>query len=232
MAEIQVVGVVDAVATALRRAVLAGELAGGRSVTEAAVAERFDVARPSAKAAIEKLVADGLLIRTAHRSARVRTLDADAVLDVYATRRRIEEAALRELAETRTVPPAASAAQHEIGEHLGGSSVDIVDPDMRFHSALVDAIGSPRTSRAYAALVDEVRLCMVQVQGRRLVSVDAILAEHARILEHLAAGDADAAVAELAGHLGRAGHRLADAVGVVSSGEDPDRRVPGGEPAE
>ncbi|WP_308797610.1 GntR family transcriptional regulator [Agromyces silvae] len=212
MAGVQVVGVVDAVAAALRSAVLDGELSSGASVTEASVATRFEVARPSAKAAIEKLVADGLLVRSAHRSARVRSLDADAVLDVYATRRRIEEAALRELAASRAVPEAAADAQREIGEHLGGSSVDIVDPDMRFHSALVDAIGSERTSRAYAALVDEVRLCMVQVQGRRLVSVDAILAEHARILDHLAAGDADAAATELAGHLGRAGRRLADAM--------------------
>jgi DNA-binding GntR family transcriptional regulator len=215
-AGIHVVGVVDAVAIALRHAILEGELGAGLAVTEAAVSERFDVARPSAKAAIEKLIADGLLVRSAHRSARVRSLDADAVLDVYATRGRIEGAALRELAAMHVVPETARAAQHEIAAHLGGSSVDIVDPDMRFHSALVDAVGSERTSRAYAALVDEVRLCMAQVQGRRLVSVDAILDEHERILTHLAAGDAAEAVAELEGHLGRAGRRLADAVGAVN----------------
>lgn len=213
MAGLNVIGVVDAVATALRKEILGGELGADDAVTEAAVAERFDVARPSAKAAIERLTAEGLLVRAAHRSARVRRLDADAVLDVYATRGRLEGAAVRELAATRTVPRAARDAQREIADHRGGSSVDIVAPDLRFHTALVDALGSERTSRAFSALLDEVRLCMAQVQGRRLVSVDTILEEHERILDHLAAGDAEAAVAELDGHLGRAGRRLADAAG-------------------
>jgi len=209
---IRVVGVVDAVAGALRDAILSGVLRADDVVTEASVAERFDVARPSAKAAIERVVADGLLVRTAHRSARVRSLDAPAILDVYATRARLEGAALRELASARRVPVAARDAQAEIAGHLGGSTVDIVEPDMRFHTALVDAIASERMTRAYAALVDEVRLCMTQVQGRRLVSVDTILAEHDRILARLADGDATAAVAELDGHLQRAGRRLADAI--------------------
>lgn len=209
---IRVTGVVDAVAEALRAAAISGELEPERAVTEAWVASRFAVARPSAKAAIEKLVAEGVLERTAHRSARVRRLDADAVRDVYRTRRRIESAAIRELAAERRRPDAAAEADAEIATHLGGSSVDIVDPDLRFHSAIVDALGSERTSRAYRSLTEEVRQCMAQVQGRGLISVDTILAEHERILELIADGDGEAAAAVLAEHLGRAEERLAAAV--------------------
>ncbi len=60
---LQVTGVVDAVASELRAAVFEGELTQGQLVTEAWAAERYGVARASAKAAIEKLVAEGLLQR-------------------------------------------------------------------------------------------------------------------------------------------------------------------------
>lgn len=215
---LQVTGVVDAVASELRAAVFEGELTQGQLVTEAWAAERYGVARASAKAAIEKLVAEGLLQRTVHRSARVRVLQASAVRDIYRTRRRIEGEVIRELAADRSVPDAAAAANAQIATFSGGSSIDVVDPDMRFHASLVDGIGSERTSRAYDALVAEVRLCMAQVQGRSLIPVDLIFAEHSRILELIAAGNGEAAVAVLAEHLGRAEQRLVDALSTPPPG--------------
>lgn len=209
---LQIRGVVDAVATELRALVLDGALSAEHTVTESDVSQRFGVARPSAKAAIEKLVAEGVLERTAHRSARVPRLDAAAVRDVYATRRRIESEALRELAEQRHGLEEARSANEEIARSPGGSTVDIVDPDLRFHTAIVDALGSDRTSRAYRSLVGEVRLCMAQVQGQRLISAELIHEEHARLLAAVAAGDGDGAVALLSAHLGRAAERLAEVI--------------------
>lgn len=215
---LQVTGIVDAVANELRAAVYKGELAPGQLVTEAWVADRFVVARATGKAAIEKLVADGLLQRTAHRSAQVRVLEAHAIRDVYQTRRRLEGAALRELAGSHMVPPDAKRANDEIALFVGGSSIDIVDPDIRFHTAIVDSIESERTSRAYRSLVAEVKLCMAQVQGRRLISVDLIVDEHARILEFISRGDGESAVRLLAEHLGRAEERLVEALKAGASG--------------
>lgn len=209
---VQVTGVVDAVAEELRGLVLGGELVAEAPVTEAGVSERFGVARPSAKAAIEKLVAEGLLLRTAHRSARVPRLDPHAVLDVYATRRRLESEAVRELARRRFAPAGAREANARIGRYAGGSSVGVVEPDMLFHSMIVDALGSERTSRAYRSLVGEVRLCMAQVQGQGLISADLIHAEHGRLLELIEEGRPDEAVALLAEHLDRAGERLAEVI--------------------
>lgn len=210
--KLRVTGVVDAVAQALRSSIFEGELAPGQPVTEAWVADRFDVARASGKAAIERLVAEGVLQRTVHRSARVASLDEASVRDIYRTRRRIESEALRELAAQRSVPPVAVTANDEIARHMGGSSVDIVDPDMRFHIAIVDALGSERTNRAYGALVVEVRLCMSQVQGRSLVSAETIHAQHQAILEAVEAGAATRAVEILRGHLTGAEDRLVAAL--------------------
>lgn len=211
-APLGVVGVVDAVTSRLRDRILSGELRSRSALTEAFVSEEYAVARPSAKAAIEQLVAAGLLERTAHRSARVVAIDPETVRDVYRTRARLESAALRELAATRTAPAVAIAANAEILAMPAGPDPATVDPDLRFHTALIDALGSVRTGRMYRSVLDEVRMCMAQVQGRRLLDASVIAAQHAEILDALAAGDAERATAVLGIHLSSAQERLVDAL--------------------
>lgn len=212
---IEVVGVVDAVTAQLRVRILSGDIRSGAPLTEAAVSLAYGVARPSAKAAIEQLVASGLLVRTAHRSARVAAIDPDTVRDVYRTRTRLESAALRELAQTRVVPEAARAANDELLAMPHGPDPATVDPDLRFHTALIDALGSERTSRMYRTVLDEVRLCMAQVQGRRLLDAAEIADQHAAMLDAVADGDGDLAAALLSVHLSSAEERLVDALGGV-----------------
>ncbi|KKX97781.1 GntR family transcriptional regulator [Microbacterium sp. Ag1] len=211
-APLGVVGVVDAVTAQLRGHILSGAIRSGSPITEAAVSQSFGVARPSAKAAIEQLVASGLLVRTAHRSARVVDIDSVTVRDVYRTRTRLESAALRELAASKSVPAAALAANAEIMAMPGGPDPATVAPDLRFHTALIDALDSERTGRMYRSVLDEVRLCMAQVQGRRLLDAADIAAQHADILDAVASGDGERAAALLEAHLSSAEDRLVEAL--------------------
>ncbi|WP_223625219.1 GntR family transcriptional regulator [Microbacterium sp. EST19A] len=212
-AALGIVGVVDAVTVRLRERILSGEIRSGTPLTEAAVSQSFGVARPSAKAAIEQLVASGLLVRTAHRSARVVGIDPETVRDVYRTRSRLESAALRELALTRTVPASAVQANAEILAMPTGPDPATVDPDLRFHTALIDALESERTARMYRSVLDEARLCMAQVQGRRLLDAAVIAAQHAEMLDAVAAGDGERAADLLVLHLSSAEGRLVEALG-------------------
>lgn len=207
-----VVSIVDAVINDLRRRVLTGELGADAALTEADVAETYDIARTTAKAAIESLVSERLLVRKAHKTARVVTLTADDVHDIYRSRLLIESPVLRQLASVAEVPEAARVAHAELIALANAEPRDLVEPDMRFHRALVDAFGSERTSRAYAALASEVMLCMSHVQGASLLSNELIISEHGEILEHLAAGDGEAAAQVLSMHLQRAADRLASLV--------------------
>ena len=225
--ELRTVSAVDAVGDDLRRRMFAGELVGGELLKEAVVGGEYGVSRSTAKAAIEKLTAEGLLERSANRSARVPRLTAADVHDIYRTRLRLESSALRELAAARHAPREAAEADARVraagaagaagaepsvgGAEVvrePGSAIASVEPDMRFHAALVEAIGSERLERMYGSLVDEARLCMVQVQGRSLLAVDRIADEHDEILRRLAAGDAGGAVEVLTAHLTRASERL------------------------
>lgn len=214
-----VVSIIDAVAADLRSRVLAGDLEPGRALAEVEVASMYEVARPTAKAAIENLVRERLLYRNAHKTARVVRLTPDDARDIYRSRALIEAEALRQLAQSRTVPQAAREANTEIASLNSASPRDIVAPDMRFHASLIDALGSERTSRMYSMLASEVVLCMSQVQDASLLSVDLIVAEHEQLLRFVEAGDADSAARLLAEHLGRARERLVGRLGGVPGPE-------------
>ena len=210
---VRVVSVVDAIAENLRDAILDGDLTPGTSLTETDVAGRYDVARPTAKAAIEKLVADMLLERSNHKTARVRKLGPDDVRDIYRTRALVESEVLRQLALTRHVPMGTRDANNLIRTIDDGSAFAVVKPDMAFHTALIDGLGSARTSRLYRSLASEVTLCMAQVQGHHLLDTKLIVAEHDGLLDLVAAGDGTGAAELLRLHLGRARERLVGALG-------------------
>ena len=208
-----VTSVIDAVVDDLKGLVLSRELEAGTALTESDVAARYAIARATAKAAIERLVSDKVLVRKSHKTARVVELGPEDVRDIYRTRTYLESEVLRRLAERRTVPPESRAANAEIQARWEQGSYDIVDPDMRFHTALIDSLGSERTSEIYGSLAFEVKLCMAQLQGSQQLSPAIIIAEHARILQLIEAGDGAGVAALLAEHLARARELLAGALG-------------------
>jgi DNA-binding GntR family transcriptional regulator len=210
---VQATSIVDAVANDLRNRILSGDLTTDAALTEAEMAATYDVARPTAKAAIEKLVAEGLLARGPHKTARVTELGPESVRDIYFARAYLESEVLRRLASTRTVPGAAIQANLDIAAVANGSAMDVVEPDMRFHTSLIDAVGNERISRMYRSLVSEVRLCMTRVQSLHLLDTAMILTEHQRILDLIGDGDGAGAAHLLDEHLGRARERLVAAIG-------------------
>lgn len=216
---IVVTSVIDAVVDDLKAQVLAHDLRPGMPLTEAEVAARYDVARATAKAAIERLVADKVLVRKNHKTARVVKLGPADVRDIYRTRAYLESEVLRRLAERREVPLEARVANAEIEALWRQGSWDSVDADMRFHTSLIDALGSARTSSVYGSLAFEVKLCMAQLQGSQRLSPEIIVAEHSRILDLIDAGDASGVAAMLDEHLARARELLAGALGGVPGPE-------------
>jgi DNA-binding GntR family transcriptional regulator len=201
---------VDALADSLRESVLT-ELTPGAVVGETTLARKYEVARPTAKAAIERLVQEGLLRRDAHRSARVPVLEAQDVTDLYFSRTCIESAVMRRLAARATAPEAAEQTIRDLRDATThGPLSALVEPDIRFHRILVDALGSPRLSRMHTGIMAEMRLCMAQVQANHLLDPKIIVAEHTAILEAITDGDTERASAALTDHLDRASRVLID----------------------
>ena len=211
---LQVPSLVDALYAEIRERILTGEVPAGTPVTEMDLATQYSVARPTAKASMERLVLEGLLHRGSHKTARVPILGADDLRDLYHTRGLLEREVVMELAAQGLVPEQARKSLEQLRDSSGfaGSSapsvVEVVNLDMAFHSELVGAIRSPRLSRLYRFLAGEVRLSMAQLQANHLLSASRIASEHAAILECIEREDVDGAVASVTQHIEQACARL------------------------
>lgn len=201
----------DAVYEAVRERILAQIERPGAVITEQAVAERFGVARPTAKVAIERLVGEGLLRRTAHRSARVPELSREDIADLYANRALLESEAVAALALSGILPPAAVEAQRALTDaalDLGPDSAPLSRADLRFHRALVEAQPSARLARLHSLLLGEIELCTGQVQAHRLLEPADVIAQHQGILDAIGSGAVESARRLGREHVVGAGERL------------------------
>lgn len=185
---------VEAVSEALRERILTGEIAAGEALTEHGIATQANVARPTAKAALERLTHEGLLRRGTNKTARVPLLNAADVKDLYFSRTFLERDVVATLAKRKHVPAAAISALRAFDEAAEAEQLTgIVRADIDFHVALVHALGSPRVDRMYDAVIGEAHLCMAQVQAHRLLSASTIAAEHHAIVDAIKAGRKNAA---------------------------------------
>jgi len=200
----------ESIADQLRASILAQTDAPGSTLTEAAVALRFGVARPTARIAIERLVADGLLRREAHRAARVPQLRRDDIVDLFNNRAIVEGAAIAAL---ESIPAEALAAHRSLV-----ASTDFAQSDIQFHRALVAGQPSPRLARMHALLMGEIELCIGQVQAAQLLTATEIAAQHQGILDAITAGDRDAAAQLARDHIAHSRDALLNHVDRTTDG--------------
>jgi DNA-binding GntR family transcriptional regulator len=188
----------DSLTELMREQIIAGELPPGERLTETWVATRYDVARPTAKASLDRLTNEGLLRRGPRKSAVVPRLSAEDVADIYFSREPVESLAVQVLAEKGAVPPAAEralalmaiAAERDLHtEHT--------EADIAFHRALVDAVASQRLRRMHSTVMGETQLCIAQVRRKAGVDLFALTAGHDAILEGIRSGDPAQAVEAL-----------------------------------
>jgi DNA-binding GntR family transcriptional regulator len=206
--------VVDALHNELRRRIIGGMEAPGTPLTEVSVSTSYGVSRPTAKAAIERLVADGLLVRENRRvGAVVPRLTPDDIEDLYISRAAVEIAAYSLLGARKTPVEPASLLNANLAAFAAHDDArGVVDSDVAFHRELVNLTRSPRLRRLHNLLMSETHLCMAQVQARQLLSAHEIWAEHEEILEAIREGDSSVIAARVGRHLERARKKLVDAV--------------------
>jgi DNA-binding GntR family transcriptional regulator len=190
----------DSIYKSLRTSIIAQEHSPGETLTESAVALRFGVARPTAKMAIEKLVAEGLLRREANAAARIPMLNRDDVVDLYDNRAVVESTAASALATHAVVPSAAILAQRAL-EADAATGAPFAEHDIAFHRALVNAQPSPRLARMHALLMGEIELCIGQVQAGHLIEAKHVARQHQGILDAILTGDAALATERTRDHI-------------------------------
>ena len=197
----------EAIYDELRARIIDQTYAPGATVTEAAIATRFDVARPTAKMAIERLVAEGILRRETHRAARVPQLTAVDVIDLFDNRAIVETAAVAKLASAGILPADAIAANRAIA-----ASSNFASHDIAFHRALVAGQPSQRLAKLHDSLMGEIELCIGQVQAAHLLTAAEVSEQHQGILDAILAGDVARASQLSNEHIAGSRDRLATSI--------------------
>lgn len=179
---------VAALTDALRDRILNGDLAPGTRLIEREIVERHDVSRVTARSALARLAAEGLVVVEPHRGARIASLDTGALHDLFALRTALEvEAARIALAERPAELDAELAdAVAKLARACHAKRVvwrRVVDAHEEVHRALVDAAHSPRISAAHRALAGELRLFVVAL--RPVWSADQMVAHHEQLRREL-----------------------------------------------
>lgn len=192
---IQTVTVADAVADQLRRRLLSGQYRGGEQLRDTDLSQEFGVARPTVRAAVQMLVADGLLERGRGRSAQVRSFTVEDAIDLCRLRRPIEAAAVEMVISQARPLTGMESAVREFSALGDDVSWDVVaDHDVAFHRAVFVAAGSARLLRTFDEFSAELRLLIAQLCPT-YDSVSDLAYEHEQLLVALRSGDVERAKA-------------------------------------
>jgi DNA-binding GntR family transcriptional regulator len=205
---LETVSTVEAAANALRELILDGKLEPGARLRETEFAERLGIARHSFRAATQILVSEGLLHREPNRGVQVPVFAPDDLIDVFRLRTALEVEAVRLVVAGGQVPPAAEEAVRELTALPDNAPWrSVVEPDMNFHRAMIDAAGSDRLARAYATVQSEVLLCLVWLRPHYDRPAQ-VAAEHQELIAAVRDGDADRAELLFREHLKEAAENL------------------------
>lgn len=185
----------DAVADELRRRLLSGQYRGGKQLRDTELSEEFGVARPTVRAAVQMLVADGLLERGRGRSAEVRSFTAEDAIDLYRLRRPIEAVAVEMVVSQARPLDGVESAMRAFAALGDDVSWDVVaDRDVAFHRAVFVTAGSVRLLRTFDEVSAELRLLIAQLRPTYR-SVADLAHEHELLLVTLRSGDVQRAKA-------------------------------------
>lgn len=213
----------DQVLDKLREMITSRELRPGDYMpSERALMDRFGVGRPAVREALQALHNNGLITINHGERSRVNAIDAGTVLTQSDDIARIVLSAApgnlehlkhaRQMFELGMVRQAAiNATEDDVAdlrailaeqEAQRGEATAFVEADMRFHIRIAEMAHNPiitSVSQAMLGWLFEYHATLLHWSGKE----DVTLAEHARIIDLIAAHDADGAVAAMAGHLQR-----------------------------
>jgi DNA-binding GntR family transcriptional regulator len=198
----------------LRQRITEGVFRPGERLSEEALSEALSVSRNTLREAFRQLAQEGVLVHEFGRGVFVRTLSADDVRDIYAMRRILELAAVRNLPNA----PAGALEQIRLAVETAEEASARADwgavgsANMRFHQAVAELAGSRRVREAVRRLLAELRLVFVVMDDLREFH-EPYLKSNRELYEMLAAGDAASAETAFAQYLDTAESQLLAAYG-------------------
>jgi GntR family transcriptional regulator, rspAB operon transcriptional repressor len=191
------------ISEALRDRIVTLDLPPGALLSEKELADSFGVSRTPVREALLRLAEDRLVDIYPQSGTFVARISASAARDAMAIRGALERFAVREAARRASADDVGALDRILRDQRAAAADNEIAafhDADEALHATISVISGHPnvwRVIKREKTHVDRVRLLSLQFQGRFQI----VLEEHARIVEAIRAGDADAADAAMEAHL-------------------------------
>ncbi|WP_124053941.1 GntR family transcriptional regulator [Arcanobacterium ihumii] len=156
--------IADELASHLRDRIISGTIRPGTQLAEASLATEYDVSRPTARTAVDLLVADGLLIRKPHLPPQVPQISSQDLREIIALLETCESLAL-EIAFHNEVDPrplrrsiteSANQVLHTLVKSCGSERLTQIHRRCTFELMLTDAQSWKADNPAVRSLVDAV----------------------------------------------------------------------------
>jgi len=188
----------------VKRLIVSGEFPADTFLSERQLAERLGMSKTPVHVALKRLEAEGYVLISPQQGIVVRGLVAADILDHYEIREALETYVARRL--TGRLEPVHKAALEESlrAQDEAVRRRDLatyVDLDASFHLLTASFLGNREITEAMERLADKIRLVTVHVFARHRPRFAQSSAEHRRIAELLAEGDADATEVAVKEHL-------------------------------
>jgi len=175
----------------------------GERINEVELAASLGMSRAPVREALNRLIADGLVVMEPGRGFFCRKLSAKEIADLFAVRADLEVSAVRAAcghADAAALEALTKDWQDVLARQSGLSVDALVTADEDFHIRLAGLAGNAERVRYLGninARIRFVRRINLEEEGRRAAS----LGEHTLILAAVKAGDAQAASSLIARHL-------------------------------
>jgi DNA-binding GntR family transcriptional regulator len=215
------------IAESLRQAIIEGHLGPGESLRQENLAQHFCVSRIPVREALRQLESERWIIFHRNRGARVSSLSAHEVREIYEIRASLEVTALRLAAPHHTEQSLKKAGALLRASRSESDRSVYVQRNREFHLALYAPAGRTRL----VAMIDS-----LHSQGERYLRLKLEVPpykrrsddEHLQILEALRGGEVERAVQILEPHLLQTGEMLASYVALhLSKAAKSDRQRAG-----
>jgi DNA-binding GntR family transcriptional regulator len=202
----------DEIADQLRDAIVTGSLEPGRRLLEDELATQMQVSRGPVREALVKLEREGLVIIERYKGARVAELYRDDIEQVFSLRMSLETLAAESACKRGTAEDFARISAALDDYAAAGSPEHVAELDLAFHDGIVEAAHHAPLSRAWEGLRTQILSFLTTRMALRHDYKDDWEPDHRRILEHIRAGDAEAAAAAIQKHVSASYSRVIDAM--------------------
>ena len=197
--------------TQIKEEIRSARMPPGYQAPEPEIALRLGMSRTPVREALIRLEIEGLVELIPRRGARVLPIQASDMAEIYEILTAMEPEAAAALAGRRPTEAALKPLEEATAEMeaaLEARDLDVwAEADDRFHHLLLELHGNRRLMEYIGLLNDQAhRARMVTLRMRHLPEKST--ADHRAILEHIRAGDPDAARTAFRQHRQRAAQEL------------------------